>query len=302
MPKVQNTFLKGKMDSDTNYSLIGNDTYVRAENVRISGEGNDGAFKTLKGSQLVSEQYAESGGVIIGAYEGRNNKMYFFIALSNKKSKIVEYDVETQTSRLVISDNKFLRFDLIRWDKGTVIFPYKYLLGVNQVGKYLLISDRVWRYPRIIDLEKDYSSGFTEQEIILNKKPPLLAPVISNRTTDITISDDEAKNVFVSFAYRYKYQDGIYSALSFYTDASFEPQLNKKIEASRKNKGMDNRYNKLSLIVNTGTKDVTDIEVYAREHNSNTAYLIYSANKAKKSLADNTDVTIDYTYSKNYVS
>ena len=82
MPKVQNTFLKGKMDSDTNYSLIGNDTYVRAENVRISGEGNDGAFKTLKGSQLVSEQYAENGGVIIGAYEGRNNKMYFFITLS----------------------------------------------------------------------------------------------------------------------------------------------------------------------------------------------------------------------------
>ena len=31
MPKVQNTFLKGKMDSDTNYSLIGNDTYVGAE-------------------------------------------------------------------------------------------------------------------------------------------------------------------------------------------------------------------------------------------------------------------------------
>ena len=161
MPKVQNTFLKGKMDSDTNYSLIGNDTYVRAENVRISGEGNDGAFKTLKGSQLVSEQYAESGGVIIGAYEGRNNKMYFFIALSNKKSKIVEYDVETQTSRLVISDNKFLRFDLIRWNAGVEIYPYRYLLGVNQVGKFLLISDRVWRYPRIIDLEKDYSAGFT---------------------------------------------------------------------------------------------------------------------------------------------
>ena len=300
MPKVQNTFLKGKMDSDTNYSLIGNDTYVRAENVRISGEGNDGAFKTLKGSQLVSEQYAESGGVIIGAYEGRNNKMYFFIALSNKKSKIVEYDVETQTSRLVISDNQFLRFDLIRWNAGVEIYPYRYLLGVNQVGKYLLISDRVWRYPRIIDLEKDYSSGFTEQEIILNKKPPFLSPIISNKVLDNTISDEESKNVFVSFAYRYKYQDGIYSALSFYTEASFETQINKSLDDERKNEGMENRYNKLSLIVNTGTKDVTDIEVYAREHNSNTAYLIYSANKAKKSLSDNTDVTIDYTYSKNY--
>ena len=31
MPKVQNTFLKGKMDSDTNYSLIRNDTYIRAD-------------------------------------------------------------------------------------------------------------------------------------------------------------------------------------------------------------------------------------------------------------------------------
>lgn len=300
MPKVQNTFLKGKMDSDTNYSLIGNDTYVRAENVRISGEGNDGAFKTLKGSQLVSEQYAESGGVIIGAYEGRNNKMYFFIALSNKKSKIVEYDVETQTSRLVISDNKFLRFDLIRWNAGVEIYPYRYLLGVNQVGKFLLISDRVWRYPRIIDLEKDYSGGFTEQEIILNKKPPFLAPVISNKIQDTSISDEEAKNVFVSFAYRYKYQDEIYSALSFYTDASFESQVGKYIESSRKNKGMENRFNKLDLIINTGSSDVTDIEVYAREHNSNTAYMIYSANKAEKGIGSNTTLTIEYSYSKNY--
>ena len=288
------------MDSDTNYSLIGNDTYVYAENGRISGEGNDGAFKCLKGSQLVSETYSENGGVIIRAFEGRNNKTYYFIALPNKKSKIVEYDVETETSRLVISDNQFLRFDLIRWDKGTVIFPYKYLLGVNQIGKYLLISDRVWRYPRIIDTERDYSLGFTEQEIILNKKPPFYAPIISNKVLDTTIADEESKNKFISFAYRYKYKDGIYSTLSFYTNASFEPQLNKKIEASRKNKGMENRFNKLDLIINTGSADVTDIEVYAREHNSNTAYMIYSANKAEKGIGSDTIHTIEYSYSKNY--
>ena len=114
--------------------------------------------------------------------------MYFFIALSNKKSKIVEYGVEAQTSRLVIPDNQFLRFDLIRWNTGVEIHPYRYLLGINQVGKYLLISDGVWRYPRIIDLEKDYSSGFTEQEIILNKKPPFLSPIISNKVLDNLIS------------------------------------------------------------------------------------------------------------------
>ena len=300
MPKVQNTFLKGRMDSDTNYSLIGNDTYVYAENGRISGEGNDGAFKCLKGSKLVSETYSENGGVIIRAFEGRNNKTYYFIALPNKKSKIVEYDVETETSRLVISDNQFLRFDLIIWYKGTVIFPYKYLLGVNQIGKYLLISDRVWRYPRIIDTERDYSLGFTEQEIILNKKPPFYAPIISNKVLDTTIADEESKNKFISFAYRYKYKDGIYSTLSFYTNASFEPQLNKKIEASRKNKGMENRFNKLDLIINTGSADVTDIEVYAREHNSNTAYMIYSANKAEKGIGSDTIHAIEYSYSKNY--
>lgn len=261
MAKFQNTFLNGRMDSDTNNSLTDAKSYKKAENVRISGEGNDGAFKCLKGSKLVSHQYSEEGGVIIREFEGLNNKLYYFMAFANGKSKIIEYDVETETSRLVIQDSEILRFDLIRWNKGQIIYPYKYLLGVNQIGKFLLISDKVWRYPRIIDIERDYSNGFTEEEIILIKKPPFYAPKIINKIDDKSINDKEIKNQFVSFSYRYKYKDGNYSTLSFYTGASFQPQDGKKIEASRKNTGMENKFNKLTLSVNTGSKDVTDIEV-----------------------------------------
>lgn len=36
MAKVQNLFINGRMDSDTDYSVVDNKSYVRAENMRIT--------------------------------------------------------------------------------------------------------------------------------------------------------------------------------------------------------------------------------------------------------------------------
>ena len=80
MPKVQNLFINGRSDSDTNYALLDNKSHVYVENMRISGDGDDGAFKSLKGSQLVSDQYSDEGSVIIREYEGINNKLYYCLA------------------------------------------------------------------------------------------------------------------------------------------------------------------------------------------------------------------------------
>ena len=76
MPKVQNLFINGRSDSDTNYALLDNKSHVYVENMRISGDGDDGSFKSLKGSQMVSDQYSDEGSVIIREYEGINNKLY----------------------------------------------------------------------------------------------------------------------------------------------------------------------------------------------------------------------------------
>lgn len=299
MAKVNNTFINGRMNSDLTYSLLDNKDFVHAENLRIIGVGDDGRFNFLKGSQKISD-YSENGQMtVVGMYEGDNNKLYYFLAQPNGKSKIIEYDVETKESKIIIQDNRVLRFDFVRWKKGKIIFPLKYILNINQIGDLLLFSNEAWEYPRVINLKRDYSLGFTEEDIVLAKKPPKEAPKILSTGSRSSSSNDDS-DVFVSFAYRYKYLDGDYSALSFYTDIAFTPH-NFHVDARRENKGMTNIFGSIQIGVNSGGKNVTDIEVYAREHGSNTAYLIYSINKAQSNISDNAFIyDIQYKFSKNY--
>ena len=305
MPKVQNLFINGRSDSDTNYALLDNKSHVYVENMRISGDGDDGSFKSLKGSQMVSDQYSDEGSVIIREYEGINNKLYYCLANINKQSSIVEYDTETGISKLIIEDSQFLRFDMIRWDEDGNLkdAPYEYLLSFNQIGNFLIFSSKYWQYPRMVNLKRiaDYASGFTEEDIVLIKKPPKDAPVIADKYLDEDILDEELKNKFVSASYRYKYIDGDYSTLSFFSDAMFwQDSDHFQIEASRKNLGMENDYNKVKLNVNSGGKTVTNVEVYVREHGSNTAYLIQSFDKKKQGITDNATLDVFYTFSTKY--
>ena len=108
MAQIVNTFISGKMNSDLHNSMQDEKNYTHAENVRISGKGEDGAFNFVKGSKLVSTQDAERGMIVLGAYEGANNKNYFFLALPNGKSRIIEVDTETEETKLIIEDLTFI--------------------------------------------------------------------------------------------------------------------------------------------------------------------------------------------------
>lgn len=319
MPDVNNSFIKGIMDSDTHYSLLDNKSFVLLENGRISGDGDDGAIKNLMGSEIVSD-YSENGTMtVIGIHRGKDNKLFYFTASPNGKSKIIEYDADTKVSRLIIEDNTVLRFDLVRWNSGVEIFPYKYILSFNQIGDLLIFSNEVWENVRCVNLKRlsDYAGGFSETDIALAKQPPLKEPEIIDLYWDSTIADSTQKDKFVSFAYRYKYKDGDWSALSFYSDVAFEMNGHKegessdvpigfKINAERLNEGMTNRYNAVKLLINSGGENVTDIQVIAREHNTNIAYIIYDANKEKVGIPNNTDSLVSpfapivYKFSTNY--
>ncbi|MGK6342843.1 hypothetical protein ACMGDK_11425 [Chryseobacterium sp. DT-3] len=299
MAKTQNIFVNSKMDSDTSYSMLDNKSYVTAKNLRITGKGDDGAFKFLKGMDLVSSEFSEPGMIILGAKEGYNNKNYFLLAHSNGKSKVIEYDSVTNISRLIIQDTTILRFDLVRWNLGAVIVPYKFILSIDLIGDLLFISNENWEYPRVINITRDYSTGFISDDIILAKKPPKSSPEI------ISLVDNGYKNndndVFISFTYRYKYIDGDYSSLSFYSDTTFEPMNSFKMNSQRENTAMVNKWDTVKLQINSGGKYVTDIEVYAREHTSNTAYLIYAVNKNSSNINDDVLISdIEYKFSKNY--
>ena len=154
MPDVNNNFITGIMNSDTHYSLIDNKSYVRAENLRISGDGDDGSLKNMKGSEVVSD-YSENGQMtVLGMHKGLGSKMYYFLGMPNGKSKIVEYDVESGVSRLIIEDTSVLRFDLIRWKNGVEIRPLKYLLSFNQIGDQLIFSNEAWENIRSVNLKR----------------------------------------------------------------------------------------------------------------------------------------------------
>ena len=191
-----------------------------------------------------------------------------------------------------------MRFDLVRLKNDETVFPFKYILSIDQIGDMLFFSGEWWKYPRYVNIKRDYTN-FTEEDITLIKKPPRIAPQVfglTENTNSVRKSD-----IFINFSYRYKYIDGDYSALSFYSDTVFEPKSGFEINAERENKGMVNKWDSVSIRVNSGGKNVTDIEVYAREHGSNTAYLIHSVNKKKAGIADNAYIAnIKYSFSKNY--
>lgn len=304
MPKVTNTFLIPRMDSDTNASFLDNKSYSYLLNMRPTGYGDNGTLRFIKGSELVVD-YSENGTLeSVKLFEGNNNKIYNFLTRADGLSRIVETDAITRASRIIIEDSTVLRFDFLRYQNGIPKPEKEYLNSVSQVDQFIIFSSRHWRYPRIINLNRiaDYAGGFTEEDISLVKKPPFEAPKIIARTKDLTIEDKNLGNMFVSFSCRYKYVDDDYSSLSAYTEASFVPQkwTSFQIDGKRKNLGMENPYNKVSLQVNSGGKNVTDIEVYAREHGSNTAYLIYRSNKSQAGITDNSTIIIEYAYSKKY--
>lgn len=303
MAKVYNTFTNGRMDSDTHHSLVDNKGYSYALNLRPSGYGEDGAMSSIRGSELLVDYSEEGTMTVVGMYSGDNNKLYSFLARRDGLSKIIETDIETKQSRVVIEDAEHLRFDLLRWENCEEV-SHRYLLSVNQIDNYLYFSNEVWEQPRVVDITRDYGD-FGLEDILVAKKPPRYAPRVEVSEFDFTDTNSK-KNKFISFAYRYKYSDGSYSVFSFYSDVLFLTggDYHNNV-VSRENVSMINHVSKYKVIVNTGGRNVIGLDIIAREHNSNTAYIIFSFEKWKtmidgKTFGDNMEVYCYYEYSTNY--
>jgi len=303
MPKVTNIFPIPRMDSDTNYAFLDNKSYSYLLNMRPTGYGENGTLRFIKGSEQIADYSDGKTMVSVRMFQGDNNKLYNFLARADGFSRIIETDVITRQSRVIIEDYVHLRFDLFRWQNNLPKSKKYYLNSVNQIGDFLVFSSEFWQFQRSVDITKasQYAAGFNLEDITIVKKPPVLAPTIVDKIDDPTIENKLIKEKFIAFTYRYKYVDDSYSTLSFYTDCVFEPEDNFLINSSRYNEGMQNKFNKIILSVQSGNKNVTDVEVYAREHGSNTAYNIYSVNKIKAGITDNSTISnIEYKYSNNY--
>ena len=120
----------------------------------------------------------------------------------------------------------------------------------------------------------------------------------------MTAQGDEnyMEDKFLSFAYRYRYEDGGYSATSLFTTPAFQPQSFQFSIQNYLNVGMRNRYTGVEVTFSTGSRRVVEVNVLYKQTTSNVIYVIKRFNKADLGWSDNSFQTIPFTNSEIYTT
>lgn len=295
---TKTTFLKGVMNKSVDERLLPQGEYIDALNVR-AGSTEDteiGAIENTKGNELlVSLEYNGEpllNAQCIGAYEdGARETIYWFVT-SSSVDMIVSYNTNTQTtiehvvSVSVLNFSEEHRINSIDMVEDLLFFTDNYnpprKINTNPSGN---------RYPRPVGgvdvLEED--------DISVIVKPPLTAP----RTKSL-ISKSKGnylEDKFVTFAYRWRYLDGEYSALSPFSNAAFLPSIFRIDTSDYTNEGMKNVANSVLVTCETGSKRVTEIQVCFKRSSDNTVYVIDNYTK----LSDSEEyLTVEFNNNKIY--
>lgn len=298
--KIQNIFVKGVCDKDSDERFVSPETLIDSENFIVTNTNgsNGGVGKNVAGN-LLKTSYNIPGAKTIG--EGSDStleKVYNFIS-GNLFDYIIEYDIPNNTSEIVLQDTKgrVLKFD-----------PNKRILNVHVIydaegdGNLLAFSGDN-NPPRIINIERAKTWGtnnFSDGDISVMKPSPIFAPEIVMTTSIDGIDNNFLDDKFIVLGYRYKYADNFYSAPSSWTKPAFEPSLFQLDYQTSENNGMVNLSNAVDVTFKTGPRDVVEIDLLFRESNSSIIYVVQNFNKANEGWANNSQQTFQLSKSKIY--
>ena len=323
MATFQRNFIAGKMNKSVDERLVPNGQYIDAVNVRLgSSESTEiGAVENSKGNTLIAAlsyegQSLSSNAKCIGALEdGANETIYWFVHdptfIGNSATGKIDLIVSFNT---VTNDTVY---HVISVSKGgstpteTVLnFNEKYLItGIDLIDGLLFWTDN-YNPPRFINVSRSYeipsgtprvdgngNAGLLEESLLVIKKPPHSAPTIE---LTLTSGGDEnyLEERFISFAYRYEYQDDEYSATSQFSDAAFNASPFDFSAESYLNEGVVNRFNTAIITYNSGGPLVTAIDLLFKDSDGTVIKVIEKIKKAELGLADNTDYTFTFRNSK----
>jgi hypothetical protein len=300
---IQNNFLKGRMNKSLDERLLPPGEYRDALNIEVSSvEGtNVGAVKNVQGnSQLTTLEYDGQpllqDTVCIGAVSNDSKGvMYWFVhAPTSGVDMIVSYNEKVDALTYHVVSVSVLNFS-----------PQYLITGVNIIDDLLIWTDN-YNQPRKINVNREYPRPFlgsdviTEADIALIQAPPVSAPTVVMKT--VGNSQDYCVDRFISFAYRYKYLDGEYSAMSQFSDAAFIPggfNLNEDLYV---NDGMSNIYNAADVSFNAGDSNVVAIDLCFKINDSNVINVIEKFDKEEQGWVDNSTQTIEFGAKKIYTT
>ena len=149
--------------------------------------------------------------------------------------------------------------------------------------------------------------GIIAEDINVILKPPGYEPLDNLPSPDVELvnipgEENYLEDRFVSFAYRYRYEDKEYSAISLFTVPAFSPRPFSLDPSSYKNNGMLNAFNSANVTFDTGSSRVVEIDVLYKLTTSSVVNVIERFVKQDLGWGDNTNQTILFTNSKIYTT
>tara|TARA_R100001594_G_scaffold11802_4_gene26451 strand:+ start:4522 stop:9441 length:4920 start_codon:yes stop_codon:yes gene_type:complete len=323
MVKIGRTFSAGKMNKVVDERLVPPGEYIDARNMRLGSteQAEIGAIELTKGNSKITDikfngTAPSPNSTTIGALEDpANETIYWFINDTVWTGQGAGSPVTTTILDMVVSYNTrtlVTRYHLVSVQEGTsnrstLNFNKNYLItGVNLVDNILLWTDN-YNPPRSINVLDGYDAptiaagvvtstdNFSAEEIRVIVKPPLKAPTVSMASAPDQFNFLTER--FISFAYRYKYADGEYSATSQFSDAAFIPKNFAFSPQSFVNEGMTNKFNMANITVNTGSSLVKEVEILWKDNDNGIIKIMENLEKAG-AYANNIDVTRSFNTSK----
>ena len=301
------------MNKSVDERLVPPGEYVNAINVRLGSTeiSEIGAVENSKGNTeltptlLANRVPLSVDAVCLGSYaDSSNETIYWFVHDNNFNSigNLADVIYSYNTNNNVLKEHVVS----VSPTKTKLNFNPTYLItGVSKIEDLLFFTDN-YNPPRVINVTRDYiTAGFTEEDISVIVKPPgyannqLPAPNVLLFNSSLT-EENYLTDTFLSFAYRYKYQDNQYSAVSLFSDTAFEAKDFDLDYASRENLGMQNKFNAVDVQVSTGEKRVVGFDILFKASNSNVIYVIEKIDKKTRGIQDNTLFTYSLTSQKIY--
>ena len=325
MAKISTNFIRGRMNKSVDERLVPVGEYVDAVNVRLgSTETTEiGAVENSKGNtRLTTLEYAGAeltdNARTLGCFEdGINETIYWFVHDENNPNSVVTGVVD-----MIVSYNTNTNAIVYHVISTQVLnFNSKYLItGVSKIENLLFFTDD-FNPPRVINVNRkyDYPDGgidtvFEEEDVSVIVKPPgyedydvaagQVAPLGTPHVELIEVPGQEnyMETKFLSFAYRYRYEDGQYSAISLFSTPAFEPLQFQLSNSNYWNEGMVNKFNAANVTFSTGSKRVLEVDLLYKQSTSNVIYVIKRFIKKNEGWSDNSFHTVQFTNSEIYTT
>lgn len=300
--KIQNLFNIGIIDKDSDGRFVAEGKLIDAENFFVNTlEGSSGGCGKNALGNALKTAYGIAGGHTIGhGVNTSDGKVYNFVK-GDLHDYIIEYDSENPSTEMIpiLQSSTGTR---LNFKTGERITNVEVLVGNTDADTLLKFSGDS-NPPRILNIARAKTwgvDGFTAEEIMLIKAPPLYPPTVVQVNT-VDEKENFMKDKYISFATRYKYKDNYYSPISSWEEYAFTPDRFELDMSSCENVGMMNTYNGCDITFNTGLREVEAIDLLFKYSNSSVVYKVDQFVKTEEDWGDNITIPTPIRFTNNKV-